>query len=120
MKQQINEVKRMQQLAGIISENQEINEDSSNLVNIVSDLYRKMLKSGKTFDIDDDAVDVRMEKIVKKRFTSAEFPKFDKLSDDQLKAIIPFIQAVIKAKRFSMFDTWDGTKITSRDEDENY
>ena len=132
MKQQINEIKRMQQLAGLVKENQEVNEAPASLADAVSKLYEKMLKTGDSFDINDEYVDDIMEEIVKKvghtpeqkkkkgfyKFAFGAHPQFSTLTDNQLQAIIPFLKAVIKRGYFDMGDNWDGTKITSEDEDE--
>lgn len=113
MKQPIKEIKRMQQLAGIITENQEVNESPMSLSDEATELYDIMLKTGKPFDIDDEGVDAEMERIAKKQFTSMEFPKFYKLNDKQLKLIIPFLKAVIENGYFGMSDKWNGTEIVN-------
>ena len=121
MKKQINEVKRMQQLAGLIKENQEINESPMSLSDQATELYEKMLKTGKPFDIDDEGVDAEMERITKKRFTSMEFPKINKLNDIQQQSIIPFLKAVIENGYFGMSDKWNGTEIVEdEDKDDNF
>lgn len=119
MKQPINEIRRMQQLAGLINENQKINESPMSLSDQATELYDKMLKTGKPFDIDDEGVDAEMERITKKQFTSMEFPKFNKLNDKQLQLIIPFLKAVIENGYFGMSDKWNGTEIVE-DEDDNF
>jgi len=133
MKSQINEIRRLQQLAGIITESQ-LNEGPSSLAKIVSKLYEKMLKTGKSYDIDDELVDDIMEKIVKKvghtpeqkkikgfyKFAFGDHPEFKTLTDAQLQAIAPFLKAVIKRGEFSGLDMdWDGTKIISDYDDED-
>ena len=126
MKQSINEIKRMQQLAGLITENQGIAEAPASMASAVSKLYDKMLNSGETFDIDDEAVDDVMERIIAKvghtpeqkkkkgayKFAFGEHPQFETLTDQQLQAIVPFLKAVIKRGEFSIWNDWDGTQIT--------
>jgi len=110
-----------------------LNEANNSLVKKASSLYEKMLNTGDTFDIDDESVDDTMETIVKKvgytpqqkkikgfyKFAFGEFPKFETLSDAQLTEIIKFLTAVIKNKSFATYDSWDGSKIQSED-DEDY
>jgi len=115
------EIKRMQQLARLSNENQEVNESPMSLSDQATELYDKMLKTGKPFDIDDEGVDAEMERITKKQFTSMEFPKFNKLNDKQLQSIIPFLKAVIENGYFGMSDKWNGTEIVEdEDEDDNF
>lgn len=121
----------MQQLAGLIKENQEVNEAPASLADAVSKLYEKMLNA-ENIDINDEYVDDIMEEIVNKvghtpeqkkkkgfyKFAFGAHPQFSTLTDNQLQAIIPFLKAVIKRGYFDTGDNWDGTKITSEDEDE--
>ena len=138
MKQNINEIKRMQQLAGLITENQGIAEAPASMASAVSKLYDKMLNSGETFDIDDEAVDDVMERIIAKvghtpeqtkkkgayKFAFGEHPQFETLTDQQLQAIVPFLKAVIKQGEFDIWNDWDGKQITDEDnvgeEDDDY
>jgi hypothetical protein len=134
MKQNINEIRRMQQLAGILKENQEVNEAPASLAKTASNLYEKILNT-ESFDFDDESIDDSMEKIVQKvghtpkqkkikgsyKFAFGQHPKFETLTDAQLQAVIPFLKAVLKRGYFDHFDDWDGTKITTiDDEDEDY
>jgi hypothetical protein len=109
-----------------------INEANNSLVTKASTLYEKMLNTGDTFDIDDNSVDDTMEEIVKKvghtpeqkkkkgfyKFAFGEFPEFGTLTDVQLTEVIKFLMAVIKNKSFGTYDTWDGKKIQSEDNED--
>ena len=122
-----------QELRSLIKEeiSKVLNEANNSLIKKASTLYEKMLNTGDTFDIDDNSVDDTMETIVKKvghtpeqkkkkgfyKFAFGEFPRFETLTDDQLKEIIKFLTAVIKNKSFGTYDTWDGKKIRSEDDD---
>ena len=103
----------------------------SPLAQTLSSLYGKLLKSADPFDIDDEYIDDVMERIVKQvghtpeqkkkrgayKFAFGGHPEFEKLTDKQLNALVPFLKAVAKNKSFSSSEDWDGKKIVSADED---
>mgnify|MGYP003348570501 CR=1 FL=1 len=102
-------------------------EASSSLIKNISDLYKAVItmKTKNPFDIDDSAIDTIMEKIVKgigytpeqkkikssHKFAHGGLPKFEILTDQQLKAIEPFLKAVQKSKYIDSDYIWDGTKL---------
>ena len=107
--------------------------NNSTLVQTVADLYEKMISLPNRYgDIDDEAVDYEMERLVKKvgltpeqkkkrgaakynLFTFGEAPEFEVLTDLQLKVLEPFLKDVIKEKFFSQGSKWLGTKIKRND-----
>ena len=132
MKTQLNEIKRMQQLAGLITEQELANpanyileNENSQLSSTASGLYDKISLSNK---IDTYGMDINdtMEDIIKKVGYTPEqknikgpykfakdLPQFETLTDLQLQAIIPFLNAVIKRGGFSaMNNSWNGKRIT--------
>ena len=113
-----------------------LNEEESNnspLVQVVADLYEKMISlPNKYGDIDDEYVYYEMERLVKKvgltpkqkkergaakyhLFTFGNAPEFEVLTDPQLEVLEPFLKAVIKEKFFSQGSKWLGTKIKRND-----
>jgi hypothetical protein len=106
-KQFINEVFRMQELAGILNE-KEIGKGSFSKAD-VSDLYDNVLDID---NIDINLLDNNLEKIVNqvgltpeqkaliinnKLFTSSEnHPEFDKLTERQVKALILYLKSVLE------------------------
>ena len=94
---------------------------SSALVDKASDLYEKILGKS-SLQIDDEAIDSAMEKIVRKVgytpeqkamnnanvFAFGDFPEFETLNDQQLTAIIKFLEVVMKK---GSFDRSDFSKI---------
>jgi hypothetical protein len=120
MKTQLNELKRMQQLAGLLNEN-----ENSQLSSTASKLFDKISLSNKIdtygMDINDTMEDIIKkvgytpeQKKIKGPYKFAEdLPQFETLTDLQLQAIIPFLNAVIKRGGFSaMNNGWNGKRIT--------
>ena len=107
--------------------------NNSPLVQVVADLYEKMISlPNKYGDIDDEYVDYEMERLVKKvgltpeqkkkrgaakyhLFTFGEAPEFKVLTDPQLEVLEPFLKAVVYEKFFSQGSKWLGTKIKRND-----
>jgi len=104
----------------------ELKEASSPLVSKLSKLYSAVVKMQL---VDDEYMDEEMEKIVKKagytpaqkqiksayKFAFGSHPKFETLSDNQLKALEPFLTAVQEREYFEEGDKWTGSKIKEAD-----
>jgi len=103
---------KLSQLKQIIKEEiQNALKEGSSLANKASDLYDKILRNR---NIDDEAVDDAMEKIVKKVgytpeqkeeggayvFAFGDHPEFKTLTDQQLLAVIEFLEKVNKKGKF--------------------
>jgi hypothetical protein len=99
--------KDLEKVSGI-----DLKSDSSALAKIASKLYQKILDLH-SYDIDDELVDATMEEIIGVgiNYGASGAPELDKLKDDQLEKIIPFLKAVIKRGEFDRGDEWDGKKI---------
>jgi hypothetical protein len=103
------------------------------LADKVSNLYNTMLFCGGIYDVDDERVDDEMEEIVKKightskqknkkgfyKFAFGEHPKFETLTNKQLQAIIPFLEAIIEDNFFDSQSIWDGNKLIHLSFEEN-
>jgi cytochrome c1 len=103
---------KLSQLRQIIKEeiHNTLNEGSS-LADKASDLYDKILRNS---NIDDEAVDSAMEGIVRKTgytpeqkamknpyvFAFGDHPEFETLTDQQLLAVIEFLEKVKKKGKF--------------------
>lgn len=62
MKTQLNEIKRMQQLAGLITENQ-INEEDSNILDLINDYKSNAYTLDQGYDFDVDEMEAKQENI---------------------------------------------------------
>jgi hypothetical protein len=99
-----------------------IRETSSPLASKLSKLYGAIVTMQY---VDDESMDEVMEKIVKKagytpaqkkiksayKFAFGGHPEFETLSDNQLKALEPFLKAVDDRGYFDSGDKWTGSKI---------
>ena len=103
---------KLSQLRQIIKEEiQSALNEGPSLVDKASDLYDKILRNS---NIDDEAVDGAMEKIVRKVgytpeqeamnnayvFAFGDHPEFETLTDQQLSSVIEFLEKVKKKGQF--------------------
>jgi hypothetical protein len=135
MKSQLNEVQKLQKIAGLLKEN--MNDDyqenkimdeakaDPELLAAVIKLYQQINKPKYLYKINSDDVDQAADSIAEKfgsidKRTPGGLLDFRQLNNNQLKAIVPFFQAVLKKGSFDAWygDAWDGKNIIDIKPDE--
>jgi hypothetical protein len=80
MKTQLNEIKRMQQLAGLINENQ-INEEDSTILDLINDYKSNAYSLDQGYGFDRDEVEVEQENI-KQQIIDLKGEQYFEMVDD--------------------------------------
>jgi len=80
MKTQLNEIKRMQQLAGLINENQ-INEEDSTILDLINNYKSNAYSLDQGYDFDRDEVEVEQENI-KQQIIDLKGEQYFEMVDD--------------------------------------
>jgi hypothetical protein len=80
MKTQLNEIKRMQQLAGLINENQ-INEEDSTILDLINDYKSNAYTLDQGYGFDNDEMEVEQENI-KQQIVDLKGEQYFEMVDD--------------------------------------
>ena len=80
MKTQLNEIKRMQQLAGLINENQ-INEEDSTILDLINDYKSNAYSLDQGYGFDNDEMEVEQENI-KQQIVDLKGEQYFEMVDD--------------------------------------
>jgi hypothetical protein len=80
MKTQLNEIKRMQQLAGLINENQ-INEEDSTILDLINDYKSNAYALDQGYGFDSDEMEVEQENI-KQQIIDLKGEQYFEMVDD--------------------------------------
>ena len=118
MKTQLTEIQKLQKIAGILKENQELNLQESTLLDLTTKLYTKAMENR---EVDPDNIEDIINRLAKKAGPVKKSPDgaitLKSLNDKQLAEVIKFLKAVNKRGYLDWSDSWNGVKITSEDDD---
>ena len=121
MKQQLNQVQKLQKIAGILKENKELNLQENTLVDLALKLHDKALDN---LEVDADTLEDIIDTIIRSNGPVKTSPiggiTFQSLNDKQLAGVVKFLKAVNKRGHLEFNEIWDGVKITSEEDDDNY